>query len=97
MDADDIPYLLKRACAHRLLTREAKCGEARSIHRQFVRNYQRRLVAIRRSRIAPPGFAISAPIGDVTIGLFERGPSTTATAEPKPLLWGKPSIEEISA
>ena len=50
MNTVEIPYLLRRARAHRLLGRVATCGEARSIHRQFVRNYQTLLLAIRRGR-----------------------------------------------
>lgn len=53
MDKLEIPYLLTRARAHRLLGQVAKCSEARSIHRQFVRNYQGRLLAIRRMRLSP--------------------------------------------
>ena len=53
MDTVEIPYLLKRARAHRLLGRGATSGEARSIHRQFVRNYQTLLLGIRRARRSP--------------------------------------------
>lgn len=53
MDKLEIPYLLKRACAHRLLGQVAKCSEARSIHRQFVKNYQGLLLAIRHTRLSP--------------------------------------------
>jgi uncharacterized protein YqjF (DUF2071 family) len=54
MDTVEIPYLLKRARAHRRLGQVATCREARSIHRQFVRNYQNRLVAIRHGRLSSP-------------------------------------------
>jgi hypothetical protein len=54
MDALEIPYLLKRARAHRRLSQIAKSGEARLIHRQFVNSYQALLVAIRR-RCSSPG------------------------------------------
>jgi hypothetical protein len=54
MDTVEICYLLQRARAHRLLGRVAKCRETRSIHRQFVRNYQSRLLSIRRRRLSPP-------------------------------------------
>lgn len=53
MEKLEIPYLLKRARAHRLLGQVAKCSEARSIHRQFVKNYQGLLLAIRRKRLPP--------------------------------------------
>ena len=53
MDKSEIPYLLKRACAHRLLGQVAKCIEARSIHRQFVKSYQGLLLEIRRARVSP--------------------------------------------
>ncbi|GAA0318199.1 hypothetical protein GCM10009087_30790 [Sphingomonas oligophenolica] len=50
MDVLDIPYLLGRARAHRVLGHAANGSEARSIHSQFVRNYQKLLLAIRRAR-----------------------------------------------
>ncbi|WP_157215260.1 hypothetical protein [Flavisphingomonas formosensis] len=53
MDKLEIPYLLKRACAHRLLGQVAQCTEARSIHRTFVKNYQGLLLTIRRMRMPP--------------------------------------------
>jgi len=96
MDVDDIPYLLKRICDHRLLERNATCCEARTIHHQFVRNYQRRLMALRRSRVAAPGFAVSGPIAGSTIGLLAPG-LVTAQPEARPLLWGATSIEKVTA
>lgn len=53
MDTSEIRYLLKRARAHRLLGQVAKCREARSIHRKFVKHYQRLLLALRRARLSP--------------------------------------------
>ena len=53
MDKLEIPYLLTRACAHRLLGQVAQGSEARSIHRKFVKNYQGLLLAIRRTRLSP--------------------------------------------
>jgi hypothetical protein len=49
MDAKDIPYLLQRARFHRGMERMTKCNEARCAHRQLVKNYQNRLLAIRRA------------------------------------------------
>ena len=53
MDTIEIPYLLRRARTHRLLGQVATCGEVQSTHRQFVRNYQCRLLEIRRERLSP--------------------------------------------
>lgn len=50
MNECDIPYLLRRARAHRLQAAAAKCTEARVIHRRFVKNYQRLLADIRRGQ-----------------------------------------------
>lgn len=53
MDTVEIPYLLRRARTHRLLGQVATCGDVRSTHRQFVRNYQTLLLALRRARSSP--------------------------------------------
>ena len=50
MDTQDIPYLLKRACSHRAMALVARSVEARRIHHQFVKHYQRLLVGIRLAR-----------------------------------------------
>lgn len=51
MDVSEIPYLLERTCYHRDKERLAKCGEAQRAHHQFVKNYQARLVALRRAKL----------------------------------------------
>jgi len=53
MNTIEIPYLLRRARAHRLLSQVATSGEVRSTHRQFVRNYQCLLLGIRQARLSP--------------------------------------------
>lgn len=50
MDTKDIPYLLQRVRFHRDMARTTKCGEARCAHHQFVKNYQQRLLIIRKER-----------------------------------------------
>ncbi len=45
-------YLLMRASAHRRLLRQAQACEVRLVHRQFVRCYQQRLLALRRAQYA---------------------------------------------
>lgn len=50
MDIEDISYLLKRACFHRAMVLDARSVEARCIHHQFVKRYQRVLVGIRHRR-----------------------------------------------
>jgi hypothetical protein len=50
METTDIPYLLGHARFHRGMERTTKCCEACSVHHQFVKNYQKRLLAIRRTR-----------------------------------------------
>lgn len=50
MDAQDIPYLLKRVCSHRAMALIARSVEAQHIHHQFVKRYQRLLVGIRHAR-----------------------------------------------
>jgi len=50
MNTQDIPYLLKRACSHRAMTLAARSIEARCVHHQFVKRYQRMPVGIRRAR-----------------------------------------------
>jgi len=49
MDTKDIPYLLQRARFHRGMERRTECHEARCAHHQLVKNYQNRLLAIRRA------------------------------------------------
>lgn len=51
MDSQDIPYLLKRACAHRAMALVAKSIEARCIHHQFVKRYQHLLAGIRHAQL----------------------------------------------
>lgn len=51
MDSYDIPYLLKRAHAHRLLAAAANCSEVNCVHRNFVKSYQRVLAEIRRDQL----------------------------------------------
>jgi hypothetical protein len=50
MGIKDISYLLKRARSHRALALAARSVEARCIHHQFVKRYQRVLVGIRHGR-----------------------------------------------
>lgn len=50
MDDPEISYLLRRCCAHRALARVATCAEAHSVHQEFVRRYQHRLLTVRRAR-----------------------------------------------
>ncbi len=53
MNTKDIPYLLQRARFHRSMERSTECNEARCAHHQFVKNYQNRLLAIRRAGKPP--------------------------------------------
>ena len=50
MDIQNISYLLKRAGSHRAMALDARSVEARCIHHQFVKRYQRLLAGIRQAR-----------------------------------------------
>lgn len=89
MNESDIPYLLRRAHAHRSQAAAAKCPEARLIHRRFVKNYQRLLTDIRRGqgreRDACGCCPRNADIGDC------EGQGTDTAPEPR-LIVGEPRI-----
>lgn len=61
MNEFDIPYLMRRASAHRSQAAAAKCSEARLIHRRFVKNYQRLLADIRRGQDRERGACSCSP------------------------------------
>ncbi len=96
MDAFEIRYLLRRARAHRLLGQVARCGEARAIHRQFVKNYQNLLLEMRRVRPMPAGPVILS-VAAKSLGQPRRSPFVVGAAPAGSLLPIKTPREEILA
>lgn len=68
MARSEVRYLLVRLRAHRRLWRLADCPEARLIHLQFVKSYQRQLAAHRMSAGPQPDHT-----GHPSAGAYDGG------------------------
>lgn len=90
-------YLLKRACAHRRLGQVANSREARAIHRQFVKNYQSLLLAIRRLRRSPARPAPSAKTIGAEVLRSRSSAAAVAGSQARRLLSIQPSFKEMLA